>query len=74
MLIDAEEAPMVDPSAAPGSTPPKAPRWVKISGLIAVLVVVAVVVVMALAGGEHGPGRHMPGGDDGGGPPVEHAP
>lgn len=66
---------MAEPTPAHNSTPPKAPRWVKVSGLIVALVVVAVVLIMALAGGEHGPGRHLPGGDDGGHtPPVERTP
>jgi uncharacterized membrane protein len=40
---------------------PSTPRWVKVSGIIAVVVVV-LIVVLVLAGGEHGPGRHAPGG------------
>ncbi len=50
--------------------PPPRPVWVK-ALLIAVLVVVAIMVVNALTGGEHGPGRHFPGGGDHT-PPVEH--
>ncbi|MGH2753356.1 MAG: hypothetical protein ACRDLB_02885 [Actinomycetota bacterium] len=50
--------------------PPPRPGWVKVS-IIVVLVVVAVVIVMAIAGGEHGPGRHFPGGGDHTAP-VEH--
>lgn len=42
-----------DPPANPG-----VPRWVKIAGVIAV-VAALLVVVMLLAGGDHGPGRHM---------------
>ena len=56
-------------------TPPAMPRWVKVSGLVAVVVIVSAVLIMVLSGGEHGPGRHLPGG---GGedhtPPVEHSP
>jgi hypothetical protein len=37
------------------------PRWVKVFGIIAV-VLVLVVVVLLLVGGNHGPGRHT-GGD-----------
>jgi hypothetical protein len=44
--------------------------WVKVS-LIVVLVVVAVVLLRAFAGGDHGPGRHLPGGGEHS-PPVEH--
>ena len=39
-----------------------APRWVKVFGIIAVVVVVLVVVLFVFGGGEHGPGRHAPGG------------
>ena len=39
------------------------PRWVKVFGLVVLLVVVAVVVLMAVGGGNHRPGRHLPGGD-----------
>jgi hypothetical protein len=41
----------------------KTPRWVKALGLAAV-VVVALFVILQLTGlgGEHGPGRHTPGG------------
>lgn len=35
------------------------PRWVKVSGIVAVLLALLVVAVMLLSGGEHGPGRHM---------------
>lgn len=47
--------------------PPAVPRWVRISGLIALAVILLAVVVMALAGGEHGPDRHPPGGANPGG-------
>jgi hypothetical protein len=42
----------------PGS-PPSRPRWLRVSGIIA-LVLVLLVGVMLLAG--HGPGRHLGGG------------
>ena len=46
------------------------PRWVKVSGAIA-LVVIVLFVVLALTGrgGEHGPGRHAPSAG-----PVGHTP
>lgn len=49
------------------ATPPRMPRWVKVSGIV-VLVLILVVVALLLFGpdafgpGQHGPGRHMPGG------------
>ncbi len=50
-----------DPTAesTPGERQAGMPRWVKIS-LIVALVLVAVFVIINLAGGggEHGPGRH----------------
>lgn len=47
------------------------PRWVKVSGIVAIVVIVVVVAAMALSGGDHGPGRHLPGGDD---TPAGHTP
>jgi hypothetical protein len=51
------------------------PRWVKVSGIIAVVLVTLVAVIMLVGGGigGHGPGRHTPGGDAPGshtGPPA----
>lgn len=37
--------------------PPKTPRWVKVFGIIAIVVVLLFVAMMVI-GGEHGPGRH----------------
>jgi hypothetical protein len=34
------------------------PRWVKVFGIIALVVVVLFVVVLVIRGGEHGPSRH----------------
>jgi hypothetical protein len=42
-----------------------APRWVKVVGIIAV-VLLLLLGIMMLVGGEHGPGRHAPSGDGGG--------
>ena len=47
------------------STPPRTPRWVKVFGIIA-LVVVLLFVISLLAGIRHGPGMHTPSGDAGG--------
>ena len=46
-------------------TPPGLPRWVKVSGIAAVTVIVLLVVLLVTGGpGEHGPGRHSGGDDD----------
>ena len=38
---------------------PGMPRWVKVFGIIGIVVVLLVVIVLATGvGGEHGPGRH----------------
>jgi len=47
------------------STPPRTPRWVKVFGIIA-LVVALLFVISLLAGVRHGPGLHTPSGDAGG--------
>ena len=59
---------MAEPAGQPedGHT---TPRWVKVSVIVAIVVIAVVVGVMAFAGGEHGPGRHLPGGDEA---PAEH--
>ena len=36
------------------------PRWVKVSGIVVIILVLLVVAIMFISGGEHGPGRHMP--------------
>ena len=47
-----------------------APRWVKVFGLIAVVLILLVAVLLLVGGGSHGPGRHASSGDaDGRTPP-----
>jgi hypothetical protein len=55
---------MGDSGVGPGSAPTTggAPRWVKVSGIIAI-VLALLFVILLLAGGEHGPGRHATLGD-----------
>jgi hypothetical protein len=44
--------------------PPGTPRWVKMVGIIViVLVLLFVILKLTGIGGEHGPGRHIPGGE-----------
>lgn len=45
-----------DSESAPG-----VPRWVKVFGVVTVIVVLLAIVAMILAGGKHGPGRHLHG-------------
>ena len=57
-----EDTHMADLPAYPGT-----PRWVKVFGIIAIGLVLLVVIMMFIGGGDHGPGRHRPSGDAGGG-------
>lgn len=51
---------MADPPSYPG-----APRWVKVSGIIAIaMILLVIVVVFTGVGGPHGPGRHLPSSSD----------
>lgn len=60
------ERPVDDPELL---GPPATPRWVKVSGVVAVIVIALVAVMLATGGpGEHGPGRHS--GGDGDRPPA----
>jgi hypothetical protein len=51
------------PSSQTDETP-GTPRWVKVFAIIALIIVLLVVIVM-VAGGNHGPSRHIPSGDAG---------
>jgi hypothetical protein len=46
---------------ADGASPPRMPRWVKLSMILVAVLVLVVVIVMLIAGGGHGPSRHAPG-------------
>ncbi len=37
---------------------PSTPRWVKVFGIIAIVVILLFVMLMLAGGGSHGPGRH----------------
>ena len=44
-------------------THPGTPRWVKIAGIVAIVLVLLVsIIVFTGVGGPHGPSRHMPSG------------
>ncbi|MGI8460781.1 MAG: hypothetical protein ACR2OC_03965 [Solirubrobacterales bacterium] len=49
--------------ASPEREASGAPRWVKVSGFIALGLGVLVVALMLFGGGDHGPGRHTSSGD-----------
>lgn len=54
---------MADQRSDPGGDGPSAPgmpQWVKVFAVVTVGLVLLVVAVMALSGGDHGPGRHLP--------------
>ena len=53
--------------------PPKVPRWVKVLGIVAGVIVVLAIAALAFGGGEHGPGRHLSGERDHSGDP-NHTP
>ncbi|MGH2704496.1 MAG: hypothetical protein ACRDJ4_05190 [Actinomycetota bacterium] len=53
------------------ATPPRAPRWVKVSGISALVVVLLIIVL--LVGGGHTPRRHF-GPSGGHSPPAGHMP
>lgn len=47
------------PSSSPSTY--RTPRWVIISGIVALVLILLVIIVIATGlGGEHGPGRHNP--------------
>ena len=43
------------------ASPPRMPRWVKLSLILVAVLVLVVVIAMLIAGGEHGPSRHAAG-------------
>lgn len=42
------------------------PHWVKVFGIIGLVLILLLVVLQSIGGGGHGPGRHLPSGDAGG--------
>jgi hypothetical protein len=63
-----------DTSVGPGrGSAPGTPLWVKVFGIIALVLVLLVIIMMFASGGSHGPGRHMPSGGAGGHtPPIAY--
>ncbi len=64
----ADPTPGDDTGVGPGGEYPGIPRWVKVSGII-VIGLVLLVVISLLAGVRHGPGLHAPSGGAGGDTP-----
>lgn len=64
---------MTDLPRYPDSKPHTTPRWVKVFGIMAIVLILAIVIGLltgvAGPGGRHGPGRHLPSGGSGGGTP-----
>jgi hypothetical protein len=64
-MIDPPRHPGIQPDGTGNGTcrggPPGVPRWVKVSGLVVLVLVVALVVTMFVVGGDHGPSRHPTG-------------
>ena len=59
----ADSGPAEPETAGTPTGPPKMPRWVKVSGIIVIALLLVFLGAMALGiGGEHGPGRHFGGG------------
>ena len=58
--------PRLTPGPQPAVRPRASPRWVKISGIaVVILVLVLVALTVAFGGGNHGPMRHATGITDG---------
>ena len=55
---------MTPPGSNHDPVPPPRPMWVKVLGVVVALIVVAAVVLALMSGGQHGPGRHIPGGGE----------
>lgn len=56
-----------DTSVGPDrGSPPGTPRWLKVFGIIALVIILLIVIALATGlGGPHGPGRHSPSGGSG---------
>jgi hypothetical protein len=63
-----------NPDVGPGrELPPGIPRWVKVFGIVALVLVLLVIIMLFVSGGSHGPGRHIPSGGAGSHmPPIAH--
>ena len=48
-----------------GSDPAGTPRWVKVFGIVALVLILLFFVLQVFGGGGHGPGRHAGGASEG---------
>jgi hypothetical protein len=56
-----EDRPIADPAPYP-----RTPQWVKVFGIIALMLVALIIIALTTSlGGHHGPGRHLPSGGSG---------
>jgi len=54
-----EPTPTPEPSRRPA---PGTPRWVKVSVIVVIALIVLFAILQIASGGEHGPGQHNPSG------------
>ncbi len=60
-MADPTLNPNTDDDTGVGPTedrPPSTPRWVKVFGIIAIVLVLLFVIMLLTGGGGHGPGMH----------------
>jgi len=55
-----------DTDVGPGRATPGRPRWVKVLGVIAIVLLLLIIGLQLFGGGRHGPFRHTPSDDAGG--------
>ncbi len=75
-IPDRSDAAGVGPGRASSPAYPGTPLWVKLSGILALVLILLVVIMMAtgiLVAADHGSGRHLPpGGTRDSAPPTAH--
>ena len=57
---------MADPPHSPDSEPHATPRWVKVFGIVAAVVILLFLIVLLVRGPHRGPSRHLGSGSLGG--------
>lgn len=76
-----EDMHMTDPTHQPDTgagpdrgSPPRTPRWVKVSAIVVGVLILVVVAVALISDRDHGPGRHRADGDTRPGSVTEQLP